>query len=179
MSASESDNEDSLVSVARAVRTRGLKGEVVADLLTDFPERFEVLEQVIGVNPSGDRKVLEIEACWFQNDRIVFKFVGYDTIEAGKELVGYDFCVPEIDRVVLEEDEYYDFELEGCVVSKVNGETVGTVSSILKTGGTEILVIKTSDEKDVLVPLAESMVVKIDTAAKTIVIDPPEGLLEL
>jgi len=179
MSSSESDNEDSLVSVARAVRTRGLKGEVVADLLTDFPERFEVLEQVIGVNPSGDRKVLEIEACWFQNDRIVFKFVGYDTIEAGKELVGYDFCVPEIDRVVLEEDEYYDFELEGCVVSKVNGETVGTVSSILKTGGTEILVIKTSDEKDVLVPLAESMVVKIDTAAKTIVIDPPEGLLEL
>jgi 16S rRNA processing protein RimM len=179
MSSPESDNEDSLVSVARAVRTRGLKGEVVADLLTDFPERFEALEQVIGVTPTGDRKVLEIEDCWLQNDRIVFKFVGYDTIEAGQELVGYDFCVPEIDRVALEEDEYYDFELEGCVVSKVSGETVGTVSSILKTGGTEILVIKTSDEKDVLVPLAESMVVKIDTAAKTIVIDPPEGLLEL
>jgi 16S rRNA processing protein RimM len=179
MSSPESDNEDSLVSVARAVRTRGLIGEVVADLLTDFPERFEALEQVIGVTPTGDRKVLEIEDCWLQNDRIVFKFVGYDTIEAGQELVGYDFCVPEIDRVALEEDEYYDFELEGCVVSKVSGETVGTVSSILKTGGTEILVIKTSDEKDVLVPLAESMVVKIDTAAKTIVIDPPEGLLEL
>ncbi len=84
-----------------------------------------------------------------------------------------------MDRVVLEEDEYYDFELEGCVVSKVSGETVGTVSSILKTGGTEILVIKTSAGKDVLVPLAESIVVKVDTAMKTIVIDPPEGLLEL
>lgn len=176
---SESDNEDSLVSVARAVKTRGLKGEVVADLLTDFPERFEALERVIGQSPNGARQVLEIEDYWFQNGRIVLKFVDYDTIEASQELVGCEFCVPELDRVVLEEDEYYDFELEGCVVSKVSGETVGTVSSILKTGGTEILVIKTSDEKDVLVPLAESIVVKIDTAGKTIVIDPPEGLLEL
>jgi 16S rRNA processing protein RimM len=176
---SESDNEDSLVSVARAVKTRGLKGEVVADLLTDFPERFESLERLIGVSPGGARHVLEIEDYFFQNDRIVLKFVGHDTIEAGKELVGYDFCVPELDRVVLEEDEYYDFELEGCSVSEVSGNAVGTVRSILKTGGTEILVIKTSDEKEVLVPLAESIVVKIDTAGKTIVIDPPEGLLEL
>lgn len=176
---SESDNEDSLVTVARAVKTRGLKGEVVADLLTDFPDRFESLEQLIGVSPKGARQVLEVEDYFFQNDRIVMKFVGYDTIEASQELIGYDLCVPELDRVVLEEDEYYDFELEGCVVSKVGGETVGTVSSILKTGGTEILVIKTSEGKDVLVPLAESIVVKVDTAMKTIVIDPPEGLLEL
>ena len=176
---SGSDNEDSLVSVARAVKTRGLKGEVVADLLTDFPERFESLERVIALSPKGARHDLEIEDYFFQNGRIVLKFVGYETIEASQELVGCDFCIPELDRVSLEEDEYYDFELEGCVVSKVSGETVGTVSSILKTGGTEILVIKTSDEKDVLVPLAESMVVKIDTAAKKIVIDPPEGLLEL
>ena len=179
MSPSESDNKNSLVSVAIAVKTRGLKGEVVADLLTDFPERFESLERLIGVSPDGTRHDLEIEDYFFQNDRIVLKFVGHDTIEAGEELVGYEFCVPELDRVVLEEDEYYDFELEGCVVSKVTGETVGTVSSILKTGGTEILVIKTSDQKDVLVPLAESMVIKIDIARKTIVIDPPEGLLEL
>jgi 16S rRNA processing protein RimM len=176
---SKSGNEDSLVSVARAVKTRGLKGEVVADLLTDFPERFESLELLIGVSPDGARHDLEIEDYFFQNDRIVLKFVGHDTIEAGKELVGYDFCVPELDRVVLEEDEYYDFELEGCSVSDVSGNAVGTVRSILKTGGTEILVIKTSDEKEVLVPLAESIVVKIDTAGKTIVIDPPEGLLEL
>ena len=177
MSSSEGDNEDSLVSVARAVRTRGLKGEVVADLLTDFPRRFESLGQVIGLSPDGVREVLEIEDYWFQNDRIVLKFVGRDTIEAGKELIGHDFCVPESDRVVLEEDEYYDFDLEGCVVRRVSGEYVGTVSSILKTGGTAILVIKTSDEKEVLIPLAESMVVDIDIAAKTIVIDPLEGLL--
>jgi 16S rRNA processing protein RimM len=179
MSSSESDNEDSLVTVARAVKTRGLKGEVVADLLTDFPERFESLERLIGLSPGGVRHVLEIEDYWFQNDRIVFKFVGYDTIEAGKELIGYDLCIPESDRVVLEEDEYYDFELEGCVVSDVSGNTVGTVRSILKTGGSEILVINSSDEKEVLVPLAEPIVVRIDIAGKTIVIDPPEGLLEL
>ena len=116
MSSSESDNEASLISVARAVKTRGLKGEVVADLLTDFPQRFESLERVIGVSPNGIRKVLEIEDYWFQNDRIVFKFVGCDTVEEGKELVGYDFCISELDRVVLDDNEYYDLDLEGCVV---------------------------------------------------------------
>jgi 16S rRNA processing protein RimM len=179
MSSPESDNEDSLVSVAKAVKARGLKGEVVADLLTDFPERFETLERIVALSPDGVRQVLKIEDYWFQNDRIVLKFVDHETVEAARELVGYEFCVPESDRVLLPDDEYYDFELESCAVHDVDGKKVGTVRSILKTGGTEIMVIETSDYKEVLVPLAESIVVQIDIAGKKIVIDPPEGLLEL
>ena len=93
-----------LILVARAVRTHGLKGEVVAELLTDFPERFEELDEVIVVAPSGERKTLSLEDFWFQKDRVVLKLSGYDDVEAAKQLIGYELAVPESDRVQLEVD---------------------------------------------------------------------------
>jgi 16S rRNA processing protein RimM len=167
-----------LVVVARAVRTHGLKGEIVAELLTDFPERFDDLDELILVSPSGERTLGQLEDFWFQKERVVVKLAGYDDVDRAKGLVGYDFAVPEADRVRLESDEFYDWELEGCTV-KVGDKSIGQVRSVMKTGGAEILVINDEAGREQLVPLAEPIVVEIDTAAKTIVIDPPEGLLEL
>jgi 16S rRNA processing protein RimM len=167
-----------LVLIARAVKTHGLKGEVVAELLTDFPERFEDLDEVVLVSPGGERKTVIIEEFRFQKDRVVLKIDGYDGIDAAKELIGYEFAVPESDRVQLEDDEFYDWELEGCTV-KVGDESIGQVRSVMKTGGTEILVVSDGSGKEKLVPLASDIVLAIDTSAKTIVVDPPEGLLDL
>ena len=167
-----------LVVIARAVKPRGLKGEIVAELLTDFPDRFEDLEELILVSPRGERTTKRLEDFWFQNDRVVLKVAGYDDVDTAKELVGFEFAVPEQDRVSLPEDHYYDWELEGCTV-KVGDESIGTVSSVLKTGGAEILVVTDDSGKERLIPLADSIVVEVDTAGKTIVIDPPEGLLDL
>ena len=167
-----------LVLIARAVKTHGLKGEVVAELLTDFPERFEDLDQVVLVSPGGEQKTGSLEDFWFQKDRVVLKVGGYDDVDAAKDLIGYEFAVPESDRVQLEEDEFYDWELEGCTV-KVGDESIGQVRSVMKTGGTEILVISDDAGKERLIPLAAPIVVKIDPDAKTIVVDPPEGLLDL
>lgn len=174
MEASGSD----LVVIARAVKTHGLKGEVVAELLTDFPERFEDLDQVVLVAPGGEQQTRDIEKFWFQKDRVVLKLAGYDDVDAARELVGYEFAVPEADRVELEEDEFYDWELEGCTV-KVGDKSIGQVRSVLKTGGAEILVVSDTDGIEKLVPLAAEIVVEIDPAAKTIVVDPPEGLFDL
>lgn len=172
-------NTGDLVIVARAVRTRGLKGEVVADLLTDFPERFEDVERLIAVAANGQRQIVELEDFWFQKDRVILKFKDYDDVDKAKALVGLNFAVPEDERVELEEGEYYDWELEGCMVQLVDQTVVGPVRSILRTGGTEILSIAANDGREVFVPLAAEIVVEIDIAAKKIVIDPPEGLLEL
>lgn len=167
-----------LVVIARAVKVRGLKGEVAAELLTDFPERFEDVEELVLVSPSGERTVGQLEDFWFQSDRVILKLADYDDVDAAKQLVGYEFAVPEQDRVPLPEDYYYDWELEGCEV-KAGNEVIGKVSSVLRTGGAEILVI--SDEKGIerLIPFADSIIVEIDVEAKTIVVDPPEGLLDL
>jgi len=173
------ESSDSLISIARAVRTRGLKGEIVAELLTDFPERFEAIDRLIALSPTGQRSSIELEGFWFQKDRIILKLADINSIEAARELIGYEFCIPEADRVPLNENEYYHFELEGCLVRDTSGRQIGKVQSILKTGATEILEIATENGSTVLVPLAESIVTDIDIPARQIVIDPPEGLLEL
>jgi 16S rRNA processing protein RimM len=179
MTTSESDTPDSLVSIAKAVRTRGLKGEIVADLLTDFPERFEAVDTLIAVGPTGDQQIVELEDFWFQNDRIILKLVDCDSVEAAEKFKNFEFCVPESEVIELEENEYFDFDLEGCTVQEVNGQRVGTVNSVLKTGGAEILVVATDGGAEIMVPLAESIVTSIDTSAKKILIDPPAGLLDL
>ena len=92
---------DDLVVIARAVRTHGLKGEIVAELLTDFPERFEDVDELILVSPAGKRDSGQLEGFWFQKNRVVLKLAGYDDVDRAKELVGYDFAIPESDRVPL------------------------------------------------------------------------------
>ena len=167
-----------LVIIARAVKPRGLKGEIVAELLTDFPERFEDIDEVVLVSPSGERSTKRLEDYWFQNDRVVLKLSGYDDVDAAKELTGFEFAVPESERVPLPADHYYDWELEGCTV-KVGDDSIGQVNSVLRTGGAEILVVTDDSGKERLIPLADSIVVEVDPVRKTIVVDPPEGLLDL
>ena len=168
---------EELVAVARIVRPRGLKGEVVAEILTDFPERFESLDTVTSVSPDGERSDLIIENFWFQNDRIILKFAGYDTVERGEELRNIEICVPESEAVELETGEYFDWQLEGCIVEDLKGEKIGEVRELMRTGGTEILVVA-GPGKEYLIPFAESICVEVDIDKKIIRIDPPEGLLE-
>ncbi len=166
-----------LVAIAKLVKPRGLRGEIVADILTDFPERFENLGVVFVVKPNGERSELEIEKFWFQKDRIVIKFVGFDSIEAAENLRDCEICVAEDEAVELEADEFYDWQLQDCAVETVDGERLGTVKEVLRTGGTEIIVVKGS-EKEYLIPFAETICLEVDIENKLIKVDAPEGLLE-
>ena len=172
-------SEEELVAVAKAVKVRGLKGEVVAELLTDFPERFEGLERLIAVRADGRRETLKLEEHWFQGGRVVFKFAGIDSIESASPLVGCELTVPEAERVELEEDEFYDWELEGCRVENVSGETVGTVRGVMHTtGANDLLVVESEEGREHLIPMVEEICVSVDITNKLIRIDAPEGLLE-
>ena len=166
-----------LVAIAKIVRTRGLRGEVVAELLTDFPERFEGLEEVMAVFENGDRRELKIERFFFQKNRIVLKFAGVDSIETAETLRDTEVCISEAEAVELEEDEYFDWELEGCEVETVEGEKIGTVREVLRTGGTEVLIIDGA-ERELMIPFAESICTEVDVEGKRVIVDPPEGLLE-
>jgi 16S rRNA processing protein RimM len=174
-----SEVDDDLVVVARVARTRGLRGEVVADLYTDFPERFANLEQVIAIGPDGSRRSLQIEEHWFQGNRIIFKFASFDSIDEAKELAGYQLAVPEDERIELAADHFYEWELVGCRVESVDGTSIGVVSEVMKTGGVEVLLIVGDAQREYMVPMAHEICVEIDIARKRIRIDPPEGLLDL
>lgn len=176
---SPGEESKELIFVARTVRTRGLKGELIADLLTDFPERFERISQLQGLGPTGEVQQLNLESYWFQNGRVVLKFSGYDSIESAKTLIGYKLGLPEAERVQLSAGEFYDWELEGCAVQIEHGSAIGTVREVMRTGGVELLVVEDETRHEHLIPMAQSIVVEIDLSRKRILIDPPEGLLDL
>ena len=170
---------DDLIVVARVARTRGLRGEVVADLYTDFPGRFEALENVMAIGPDGSRRSLQIEEHWFHGNRIVFKFAGYDSIDEARDLAGYQLAIPESERIKLPEDHFYEWELAGCRVEDLDGKLIGQVSEVMRTGGVEVLVVAGVEGREILIPMAHDICVEIDIEQKLIRVDPPQGLLEL
>jgi 16S rRNA processing protein RimM len=169
-----------LIAIAFTVRTRGLRGELVADILTDFPERFEDLGEVIVKTGDGKTEYLKTEKAWFQKDRVVLKFAGVDSIEAAQPYINCEVCVPESEKAELGEDEFYDWELAGCEVVGDDGKKLGRVREVMRTGGTEILVVDREDKpgSDYLIPFAAAICTDVDIENKSIRINPPEGLLE-
>jgi 16S rRNA processing protein RimM len=175
---SDRGDEEELIAVARVVRVRGVRGEVAAHLLTDFPERFEGLAELVAIDAAGARQTLAIEKSWLHGGRVILKFEGYDSPEAAQVLVGRELAVPEADAVELEEDEFYDWQLIDCRVEMLDNREIGRVVEVLHAGAAPVLVVR-EGEREHLIPLAASICVEIDTEAKLIRVDPPEGLLEL
>jgi 16S rRNA processing protein RimM len=172
------DDDEELIAVARVAKTRGVRGEVAAQLLTDFPERFSGLEELIAVTPAGERRTLAIEESWLHGGRVILKFAGYDTPEDARELVGYELTVPESEAVELEEGEFFDWQLVGCRVETVAGAALGAVAEVMHYGAAPVLVVKDEGGREHLIPLAESICVEINVERKLIRVDPPEGLIE-
>ena len=172
-------DKDDLIVVAHIAKTRGLRGEVVADLQTDFPDRFEHLDSLIGIGPDQAPRSLQIEEQWFHGNRLVLKFAGFDRIEEAKELVGLHLAVPATERVELPIGIFYEWELAGCRVETISGRHVGEATETMRTGGVEILAVVDPTGREMLIPMASDICVGIDIENKLIRIDPPEGLLEL
>jgi 16S rRNA processing protein RimM len=168
---------EELVAIAKTTRTRGLKGELVAEILTDFPERFDKLDVVSVIKPSGDIVELTLEKFWFQKNKIILKFKGFDRIEEAESLKNCEVCIPESEAVELEDGEFFDWELENCEVETIDGLKLGRVIELMRTGGTPNLVVK-GVMKDYLIPFAETICIEVDIEHKLIRIDTPEGLLE-
>ena len=168
---------EELVAIARISKPRGLRGEVVADVLTDFPARFESSQDVIGLLPNGLRQELKIENFFFQKRRIVLKFAGYDSIESSDALRNVEICIPETEAVELDEGEFFDWQLIGCDVQTTDGETIGRVREVMRTGGTEILVVQ-GEAKEYMIPFAAAICTDVDIEGKSIRVDPPDGLLD-
>jgi 16S rRNA processing protein RimM len=170
--------EDDLIKVARIARPQGNRGEVIADLLTDFPERFAKLDRVYVKRLSGELLILELENSRLHKGRVALKFTGCDSINAAEELRGASVMIPHDQLVELPEDTYYDFDLIDCEVTTTDGAWLGRVTQVQNFGAAPLLAVQDGN-RELLIPLVLSICVKIDTAQKRIVLDPPEGLLDL
>jgi 16S rRNA processing protein RimM len=174
----EPDAKPSFIAIARIARTRGNRGEVLADLYTDFPDRFDALEEVWLEQADGRRQRISLEDSWEYRDRRVFKFRGIDSISSAEGYVGCWIVIPSEKAVQLPGGTYFDHDLIGCSVEDTEGNRLGTVSDILRIAGNSQLVVRGSNREH-LIPVVEGICVRISIEEKQILVDPPEGLMDL
>jgi 16S rRNA processing protein RimM len=170
--------QQELVTIARITRPHGLRGEVIADILTDFPDRFADLDDVLLRLASGRLITIRLENAWPHNGRIVLGFVGIDRIEDTEPLRGASVMIERDQLIPLPPDTYYDFDLVDCQVLTTQGEMVGKVIGVQHFGAAPLLVVVTPESLEHMIPLAATICVEVDVDRKRIVVDPPEGLLD-
>jgi 16S rRNA processing protein RimM len=163
--------------VARIDALHGLKGEVSAALVTDFPERFARLRRV-RVGRTRDASSRELVGARLHRGKVLLRLGGIDGPAAARALLGCDVWVEPEDVVELPEGGYLQRDLLGLTVRDRSGATLGVVDDILRTGGADVLVVR-GGEREMLVPAARSICVEVDLDAGILVVDPPEGLLEI
>ena len=189
------------VAVAHILRPRGNKGEVAAQLLTDFPQRLTALREVFVAHANDEPRRVDLVSCWLSQNhpgQAVFHFVGCSSISEAEKFRGLDVLLPFEQRVTLPAGHYFISDLVGCSVFACAREAspvasspcamstapslLGGVADVQFTGegvsGTPLLVVDTR-EGELLIPLAEDICTRIDTAARRIDVLLPEGLREL
>lgn len=172
----ETDISD-LITIARIIRPQGLKGEVIATIETDFPERFDELKTVFLLFPNKKLEEVNLENHWLHKDRIVLKFPAISDRNNAETLRNVLVKIHPSELVELPKEHYYEFDLIGCQVITSTGLDLGKVQELMYTGPAPLLVIKGTQEY--LIPLAEEICYEINIKDKKILVNPPEGLLEL
>jgi 16S rRNA processing protein RimM len=167
------------------LRPHGVRGEVAAEILTDFPERLTRLSTAELWDGRGAPRHVIVRKCWLSHSRggqAIFHFSECNSIEDAKKLVGLQVQVPLADRVKLPVGSYYISDLVGCSVREKDGAEVGRVRDVEINGdevsGTPNLVVDTP-RGELLIPLAQEICVAVDTAARRIDVVLPEGLRDL
>jgi len=177
------------LTLARLLRPHGIRGEIAAEILTDFPERLTKLREVWLWDASAETSIEAIvQKCWLsvaRGGQAVFKFAGVDRIEDVEKFRGLEVQVPLSERMELPAGSYFISELVGCevweVISPGEAEELETMLGIVtgvQESGTPVLEVDTL-AGEVLIPLATEICRKIDVSARRIEVVMPEGLRNL
>jgi 16S rRNA processing protein RimM len=169
---------DDLLLIGRVARAHGNRGQVIVNPETDFAEdRFRV-GRVVRVGTADRGVPRAIVSVRFHQGRPVVALEGIGTMNDAEALAGAELWVPESSLEPLPPETFYRHDLVGCEVRRKSGESVGRVTAVAGTLDRSHLVVE-GERGEVLIPLAAPICVTVDPAARVIVVDPPEGLLEL
>ena len=185
------------IVLAHLIRPQGRKGEVLAELLTDFPDRFMEHPRVFLAKPDfsgtqSEARGTTILSSWLpvgrNKGRIVLQFADIDTISEAESIVGLDVIVPPYERLPLEDDSVYVSDLVGCTVYD-RSVKVGSVENVqfpMTSDGSArleeaapLLTVRSAEGDEFLIPFAKSFLTKIDIEARRIDMELPQGLLEI
>lgn len=157
--------------------THGLRGEVKVFPTTDDVNRFKKLKKCFIRTDKGDIEV-EKNTCKFFKNMVILSFKEFNSINDIEKYKGCDLYVTRENAVPLKEDEFYISDIIGAMVYVENGEKLGELSDVLKTGANDVFVVKLPDKKEVLIPVIKEFVPEMDIEAKRITVRLMKGMLD-
>jgi 16S rRNA processing protein RimM len=185
------------IVLAHLLRPQGRKGELLAELLTDFPERFEGERRVFLAPPNfageeAEARAAQVVSFWLpvgkNEGRIVLQFAGIDSITAAEGIAGLDVIVPYEERLPLDEESEYISDLIGCTVYD-GSAAVGVIDDVqfpaTPDGGRRLaeaaplLSVLSPDGDEILIPFAKAFLVGVNVKEKRVDMVLPEGLVEV
>jgi 16S rRNA processing protein RimM len=176
VSSREREDLPETVTVGRVLRPHGVRGEVVVEVLSDVPARFQKGSRVTGVREGAPPLPLTVAAGRVHKTGAVVRFEGYDDRDRAGELRGLDLEVPRAEVPKASRGTYYQFELLGCLC-RDHGAELGRVVEVVEDGGGVMLIVE-GEGRRIPVPFVKEFLRRVDVAAGTIALELPEGLLE-
>lgn len=167
-----------MVLVGRIARAHGNRGQVIVDPSTDFPEERFKAGSVVHIRRGAAAEPVTIESVRFHQGRPILGLAGIDTMDAAEALAGIELRISGDALQPLPAGSYYHHDLIGCSVQTPRGEPIGRVTSVEGNAAGSRLVVETP-QGEVLIPMAEGIWQSVDLPARKIVVEPPEGLLDL
>ncbi|HEY7047081.1 MAG TPA: ribosome maturation factor RimM [Jatrophihabitantaceae bacterium] len=167
--------DDELLVVGRVGPPHGVRGAVIVQPFTDDPDERFADGSVLATTADP----LTVQAARWHGNRLVVQFDGVADRSAAERLRGVELLLAASDRPPLDDpDDFYDTDLVGLTASTVDGRPLGPVRDVVHAPASDYLVVEV-DGRDRLVPFVAAVVPTVDVAGGRVVIDPPEGLLEL
>jgi 16S rRNA processing protein RimM len=173
-------NDPSLdtVVVGRIGRPHGVRGEVTVEVRTDDPEQRFVPGAVFRTEPAS-RGPLTVTRVHWHSGTLLLRLEGVDDRDAAEAVRNTELLVEVADLPELEDpDSYYDHQLVGLAARLPDGTELGEVTAV-RHEAQDLLVVRRGEGGDALIPFVSAIVPTVDLAGGFVVVDPPEGLLEL
>lgn len=164
--------------VGRIARAHGVGGEVSVEVRTDSPDTRFAPGMSLDTDPP-ERGPLEVTRARWHAGRLLVAFASVADRGAAEALRGTLLVADSSTSPAVGDDEFWDHELVGLAAVTVDGTSLGTVEEVLHPPGADLLALRRPDGGEVLVPFVRAIVPTVDVPAGRLVVDPPEGLLDL
>jgi 16S rRNA processing protein RimM len=163
-------------TIGKIVAPFGLRGQMKVSSLTDIPDRFAHLEEVYLGPEYKPYTIKEVRP--YKSNMVLLKVAGIANATGAESLRGQDIFIPAAQMAKLPPDFYYQHDILGLAVEKLNGQAIGTIIDIMTTGGNDVYVIKASGGKQFLIPAVKSIIKQVDLIRRVMYIEPIGGLLD-
>lgn len=164
--------------VGKIVNTHGIRGEVKVIATTDFPkERFKPGNKLYAFKPDAtDGVELTVAKSRRHKQFFMLTFEGLDNINLVEKFKGDDLKISEDQQEELDDGSYYYHQIIGLDVVDEDGEVLGKIKEILSPGANDVWVVSRKGKKDLLLPVIDDVVKKVDLEAKQVVVELLDGL---